>query len=241
MKQPMKMRVNGRELQVSVDGSQTLLEFLREELDLTGTKRGCDQGDCGACTVLLDGQPVNSCLVLVSEVAGREVTTIEGLSQDGRLHPLQQAFVDCNAVQCGFCTPGMILTGVALLNENPSPTPGEIRQFLGGNLCRCTGYNQIIQAIQAAGHHMKGEERETTPAEVRRLEAPEKTTGDATFVGDMKRPGLLVGKILRSSVPHARIKKIRPDKALALPGVAAVITARIFRMSGGVWSSMTKG
>jgi CO/xanthine dehydrogenase Mo-binding subunit len=171
---------------------------------------------------------VNSCLVLVSEVAGREITTIEGLSQDGNLHPLQQAFVDSNAVQCGFCTSGMILSGVALLNENPSPTPGEIRQFLGGNLCRCTGYSQILQAIQAAGHRMKGEEGETIPAEVRRLEAPEKTTGNATFVGDMKRPGLLVGKILRSSVPHARIKKIRPEKALALPGVAVVITAQDF-------------
>ena len=132
MKQPIELRINGQNVRVSADGSQTLLEFLREELGLTGTKRGCDQGDCGACTVLIDGQPVNSCLVLVSEVAGREITTIEGLSQDGRLHPLQQAFVDYNAVQCGFCTPGMILTAVALLNENPNPTPEEIRQYLRG-------------------------------------------------------------------------------------------------------------
>ena len=116
MKEPIELRINGENVRVSVDGNQTLLEFLREQVGLTGVKRGCDQGDCGACTVLLDGQPVNSCLVLVSEAAGREITTIEGLSQDGRLHPLQQTFVYYNAVQCGFCTPGMILTAVALLN-----------------------------------------------------------------------------------------------------------------------------
>ena len=148
MKEPIELRINGQTVRVSVNGNQTLLEFLREQLSLTGVKRGCDQGDCGACTVLIDGQPVNSCLVLVSEAAGREITTIEGLSKDGRLHPLQQAFVDHNAIQCGFCTPGMILTAVALLNENPNPTHEEIRQYLRGNLCRCTGYNQIVQAIQ---------------------------------------------------------------------------------------------
>ena len=150
MKQPIELRINGQKVRLSADGNQTLLEFLREQLGLTGTKRGCDQGDCGACTVLIDGQPANSCLVLVSEVAGRDITTIEGLSQDGKLHPLQQAFVDYNAVQCGFCTPGMILTAAALLNENPNPTPEEIRQYLQGNLCRCTGYSKIVQAIQAA-------------------------------------------------------------------------------------------
>ncbi len=123
MKEPIELRINGENVSVSVDGNQTLLEVLRDQLGLTGVKRGCDQGDCGACTVLLDGQPVNSCLALVSEAAGREITTIEGLSKDGRLHPLQQAFVDYNAVQCGFCTPGMILTAVALLNENPQPHP----------------------------------------------------------------------------------------------------------------------
>src|SRR3989304_4166337 len=144
MKQPMGLRINGQNVCASVEGNQTLLEFLREELNLTGTKRGCDHGDCGACTVLIDGQPANSCLVLVSEVEGREVTTIEGLSRDGKLHPVQQAFVDYDAVQCGFCTPGMILTSVALLNENPNPGPEEIRRYLQGNLCRCTGYGKII-------------------------------------------------------------------------------------------------
>ncbi len=150
MNQSVEFRVNGRKARLSVGGNQTLLELLREQLDLTGTKRGCDSGDCGACTVLMDGQPVNACLVLAAEVAGTDITTIEGLGEHDKLHPLQQAFVDYNAVQCGFCTPGMILTASALLNENPDPTEGDIRQYLQGNLCRCTGYGKIVQAIQAA-------------------------------------------------------------------------------------------
>jgi carbon-monoxide dehydrogenase small subunit len=150
MNQSIEFRVNGKKAQLSVDGNQTLLELLREQLDLTGTKKGCDSGDCGACTVLMDGRPVNACLVLAAEVAGSDITTIEGLGQHDNLHPLQQAFVDYNAVQCGFCTPGMILTASALLDENPDPTEGDIRQYLQGNLCRCTGYCKIVQAIQAA-------------------------------------------------------------------------------------------
>ncbi len=229
MKAAIELRVNGENVRMSPDGNVTLLEFLREDLGLTGAKRGCGQGDCGACTVLIDGQPVNACLVLVSEVVGKEITTIEGLSQDGRLHPLQQAFVDTNAVQCGFCTPGMILTAVALLNENPNPSPEEIRQYLQGNLCRCTGYNKISQAIRSAATRLsQKKEGQLTPNEVPRLEAPEKTTGHAMFVGDMKRPGMLVGKILHSRIPHGRIKKIRTDKALSVPGVAAIITAQDF-------------
>ncbi|MDI7261314.1 MAG: molybdopterin-dependent oxidoreductase [Thermodesulfobacteriota bacterium] len=229
MNQTIELKVNGRTVRSSEGGNQTLLEFLREQLDLTGTKRGCGQGDCGACTVLIDGQPTNSCLVLLSEVAGRDITTIEGLSQDGKLHPLQQAFVDHDAIQCGFCTPGMILTAAALLNENPHPTPEEIRQYLQGNLCRCTGYNKIVKAIQstASCHPDKEEEQAATPG-VTRLEAPEKTTGNATFTGDMKRRGMLTGKILRSQIPHARIKKIRTDKALLAPGVSVVITDEDF-------------
>lgn len=150
MKQTIEFSVNGKKVRLPVEGSQTLLDLLREQLGLTGTKRGCNQGDCGACTVLVDGQPVNSCLVLAGEVAGKDITTIEGLGQDDKLHPLQQAFIDHNAVQCGFCTPGLILTAVALLEENPNPTDEEIRFFLQGNLCRCTGYSTIVQAIKAA-------------------------------------------------------------------------------------------
>ena len=223
MSQPIELRVNGEHVRFSGDASRTLLDFLREDLNLTGTKKGCDQGDCGACTVLLDGQPVNACLILVSEIAGREVLTIEGLSRDGELHPVQRAFVDHNALQCGFCTPGMILTAVGLLNENPNPTREETRRYLEGNLCRCTGYGKIVEAIQAVARG-----RSAPDAQVTRLEAPSKTTGSATFGADLKRPGMLVGKILRSTVPHALIKGIKTEKALSLPGVAAVVTARDF-------------
>jgi carbon-monoxide dehydrogenase small subunit len=150
MNQSIEFRVNGMKAQLSVGDNQTLLELLRDKLDLTGTKRGCDSGDCGACTVLVDGQPVNACLVLAAEVSGSDITTIEALGQYDNLHPLQQAFVDYNAVQCGFCTPGMIMMASALLDEYPDPTEGDIRQYLQGNLCRCTGYGKIVQAIQAA-------------------------------------------------------------------------------------------
>jgi carbon-monoxide dehydrogenase small subunit len=152
MKHSIELRVNGQKTELSVQGDQTLLDFLREQLWLTGTKRGCDQGDCGACTVLIDAQPINSCLVLAVEAADRDITTIEGLALDDKLHPLQQAFIDHDAVQCGFCTPGMILTATALLNENPNPTDEEIRNYLQGNLCRCTGYSHIVQAILAAAN-----------------------------------------------------------------------------------------
>jgi carbon-monoxide dehydrogenase small subunit len=148
----IEFSVNGRKIRLSLQGNETLLDCLRGHLGLTGTKKGCDQGDCGACTVLMDGRPVNSCLVLALEAAGKEITTIEGLRQGNKLHPLQQAFVDNDAVQCGFCTPGMILTAVALLNENPNPSEDEIRHYMQGNLCRCTGYSKIVQAIQEAAN-----------------------------------------------------------------------------------------
>jgi len=150
MNPPIELRINGQTVRVPPGGNPTLLEFLREELGLTGTKQGCDQGDCGACTVLMDGRPVNACLVLVTEAAGREITTIEGLSRDGSLHPLQQAFVDYNAIQCGFCTPGMILTAKELLDTNSHPTDEQIRHHLSGNLCRCCTYPEIVEAVKAA-------------------------------------------------------------------------------------------
>jgi len=150
LKSLIDLKVNGQNYEVAVDTRRTLLEVLREELGFTGTKNGCDQGECGTCTVLLDGKPVHSCLTLAVEIQGKEVTTIEGLAKGDELHPLQQAFVDYGAIQCGFCTPGMILTGKALLEKNPSPTEEEIRRAISGNLCRCTGYVKIVEAIQAA-------------------------------------------------------------------------------------------
>ena len=157
MKKAIQLSVNGQQVQASVGGSETLLDCLRNQLGLTGTKKGCDQGDCGACTVLVDGTPVNSCLMLAVEADGREITTIEGLAQEDGLHPLQEAFITHNAVQCGFCTPGMILTAAALLKENPHPSEAEIRHYLQGNLCRCTGYSKIVQAVQAAAQELSAE------------------------------------------------------------------------------------
>ena len=143
----MKITVNGQEHEIVTEPGRTLLDILRNDLGLTGTKEGCGNGNCGSCTVLLDGQAVNSCLVLVAEVEGREITTIEGLSRHGELHPLQRAFIEEGAVQCGFCTPGIILSAKALLDENPHPTEIQVRRTIAGNLCRCTGYDKIVRAI----------------------------------------------------------------------------------------------
>ena len=145
------LQVNGRAVSCDIDPSMRLLDLLREELHLTGTKEGCGEGECGACTVLLDGRPVNSCLLLAPQADGKTVLTVEGLSSSGTLHPVQQAFVDKGAVQCGFCTPGFIMSAVALLEANPSPSDEEILTALEGNLCRCTGYTKIVEAVRHAG------------------------------------------------------------------------------------------
>lgn len=154
LKQPMKFKINGMDYELAVNPRRTLLEVLREEVGLTGTKRGCDEGDCGACTVLMDGKAVTSCLVLAVEAQGKEITTIEGLALDGKLHPLQQAFVELGAIQCGFCSPGMIMSAKALLAENPHPTEAEVRAGIAGNLCRCTGYVKIVEAVLSAAQKM---------------------------------------------------------------------------------------
>jgi carbon-monoxide dehydrogenase small subunit len=143
----INLTVNGIEYDLDIAPQKTLLEVLREDLKLTGTKEGCGKGECGACTVLLDGEPVNSCLLLAVDVHNKKVTTIEGLSLGGNLHPIQEAFLDKGAIQCGFCTPGMVLVAKALLDKNKHPSEAEIRNALTGNLCRCTGYQQIIEAI----------------------------------------------------------------------------------------------
>ena len=150
----INVNINGDWVQREVDPRTTLLDFVRDHVGLTGTKRGCDEGDCGACTVLLEGQPVNACLILAAKAHRKRVITIEGLQENGELHPIQEAFIQYGGVQCGFCTPGMILIAKALLDQNPYPTEEQIRKAISGNLCRCTGYQQIVEAISSlAGIH----------------------------------------------------------------------------------------
>lgn len=146
----LALTVNGEPAEVLVAGYKTLLEVLREDVQLTGTKHGCELGECGACAVILDGEPVLSCLVLAVECDGRQVTTVEGLARDGRLHPLQDLFAELGGAQCGYCTPGILVTAWALLARNPAPSRDEIREGLSGNLCRCTGYWQIVEAVEKA-------------------------------------------------------------------------------------------
>jgi aerobic-type carbon monoxide dehydrogenase small subunit (CoxS/CutS family) len=148
------LHVNGERREVAVVPHHTLLEVLREDLGLIGTKHGCELGECGACTVLVDGQPILSCLALAVEMQESEITTIEGLEQQGRLHPLQETFAELGAAQCGYCTPGIMLSGVALLRDNPQPTREQIKEALAGNLCRCTGYTKIYEAVEAAAQRM---------------------------------------------------------------------------------------
>ena len=142
--------VNGEVYRRTVPANMTLVEFIRDELHLNGTKEGCDEGECGACTILFDGHPFNSCLVLAAEADGHSITTIEGMAHDGRLDPIQEAFLEVGAVQCGYCTPGMILSAKAVLDEFPDSTEDQIRTGIEGNICRCTGYNRIVSAIQLA-------------------------------------------------------------------------------------------
>lgn len=156
MKQEISFVLNGERVSVYTKPSETLLDVLRYELGLTGTKKGCDEGDCGACTVLIDGKPTNSCLTLMGKVQGRHVLTIEGLGEPDSLHPLQEAFLQVGAVQCGFCTPGMLLSAKAILEHNPDPSEAEIRAEIAGNLCRCTGYSKIVEAIQRAAMMING-------------------------------------------------------------------------------------
>jgi carbon-monoxide dehydrogenase small subunit len=153
------LTVNHEPHDVAFEPYKTLLEVLREDLNLTGTKHGCELGECGACAVLLDGRPVLSCLVLGLECGGRDVVTVEGLATEGRLHPLQQTFADMGAAQCGYCTPGFLMTAKALLDRTPHPTRDEIREALSGNLCRCTGYQQIVEAVEAATANERARER----------------------------------------------------------------------------------
>ena len=210
----------------------TLLDVLREHLKLTGTKCGCNEGECGACTVLLEGKPVSSCLILAGKLNGAHIVTIEGIGGPDNLHPIQKAFIEAGGFQCGFCTPGMILSVYALLMENPDPTDDEIKFALSGNLCRCTGYQKIFDAVKLAAKMMRGEENKKISSQagavvgqsVSMVDAVEKVTGKAIFTVDVNLTDMLHAKILRSPYAHAKIKSIDISAAEALPGVYAVVT-----------------
>ncbi len=228
---PIQLDVNGVPYDLLVDPERSLVDVLRDDLGLTGTKRSCNEGECASCAVHLDGEVVNSCLVLAVQAAGHRVTTIEGLSVNGELDPVQRAFAEHFASQCGYCTPGMIMTAKALLAENPKPTEDEVRQAIRGNLCRCTGYAKIVDAIMAASGQLKV--REYRPSAHRvvgkalpRTDSLEKVTGKAPYAYDMHLPAMVYGEILRSPVPHARVVKIDTSAAEAIPGVLAVYTQK---------------
>ena len=156
----IKLKVNGRDVQQDVENQLLLVDLLRDRLKLTGTHVGCDTSQCGACTVLLDGRAVRSCTMLAAQADGTEVTTVEGLAPEGGLHPLQQAFIDCHGLQCGFCTPGMMIAAKSLLEHNPNPSEHEIRDGLSGQLCRCTGYHNIVKAVQYAADKLNAAQAE---------------------------------------------------------------------------------
>ncbi len=230
-KQTISLYVNSSPHQIEIGPKTTLLEVLRGELHLTGTKNGCGQGRCGACTVIVDGKAVRSCIYKASRADGAHVETIEGLAQDGKLHPLQEAFVEHGAVQCGFCTPGMIMAAKALLDANPHPSDEEIKHALKRNLCRCTGYTRILQAIRGAAEGLPPQlPTVESPLAVvgrplPRPDASAKVTGQATYAADLYFEGMLHAKVLRSEHPHARLLRVDASKAQALPGVVAVLTA----------------
>jgi putative selenate reductase molybdopterin-binding subunit len=234
-KKTLSFIVNGRPEVVDVSPRARLLDVLRIELGLTGTKEGCGTGDCGTCTVLLDGKAVNSCLVLALQAQGCEVTTIEGLGRPGRLDPIQEALVETGAVQCGFCTPGMVLTIKALLDKNPSPTEEEIRGAISSNLCRCTGYKKILEAVPnvisgRTTENATGQTNESIGVSMKRRDAVEKVTGRAIYAEDIQLPKMIYGAVVRSPYAHARILSIDTSDAEKMPGVEAVVTGRDLEM-----------
>jgi len=238
MKSILKFKVNGVEKELAVKNNTTLLDLLRDDLGLTGAKKGCDQGDCGACTCLVDEKPINTCLSLAIENEGKHIETIEGLATGEELHPIQKAFVEKGAIQCGFCTPGMIMRTVPFLKQYPNPNLEQIKSSLSGNLCRCTGYLKIFEAVETAADYLQGKK----PKEIKfspqksamnlsvvgkrlaKIDAPDKSTGRAKYTEDITLPNLLIGKTLLSPHAHAKIISINTEKAKALPGVKVILT-----------------
>ena len=236
----IEFTINRRSVRVEVEDDASLLEVLRDELGLMGAKNGCGKGHCGACTVLIDGEARRSCVVRAARVNRSEVLTIEGLAENGHLHPVQRAFIEAGAVQCGFCTPGMVMSTVALLTRCPDPTPAEIKEALRHNLCRCTGYASIVRAVRLAGAWMRGEaggdgatEGAVAPSvlnravgkAVPRVGATARVTGRPIFAADLSFPEMVHGKLVLSEHPHAEVLSVDASAALASPGVLAVLTA----------------
>jgi aldehyde oxidoreductase len=222
---PLTLKVNGQTHSLSVKPWYTLLEVLRDELGLTGSKRGCDDGTCGTCTVIVNGNMARACRVPLERAAGQEILTIEGLGTAAQLHPLQAAFVKADAVQCGFCTPGMIMAAKALLDRNPVPSREQIVKALGSNLCRCTGYTSILEAIQQVVDAGQGVATPTQWPLHQRDDAPDKVLGTALYAADLTMPDMLHAAAVRSPHAHAEILHIDATEAHALPGVLAVVTA----------------
>ena len=246
----VRATINGTSRQIDVEDRWTLAEVLRDHLRLTGTKIGCDRGECGACTVLMDGKPVYSCSQLAVWADGHTIETVEGLAKNGALDPLQQAFVDHDAPQCGFCTSGQLMAAKALLNTNAHPTREQAQAAMTGNLCRCSNYNHYIDAVVAASSRSAARPPTVVASAASavsaltivghatpKIDAVERATGKADYTGDIQLPGMLYARVLRSPHPHARIASIDVSKARALPGVKAVIThenCRVQWSSGGI-------
>ncbi len=229
------LSVNGVMRTVAVTEDALLLEVLREDLALTGTKEGCGNGECGACTVLIDGQPVASCIFPAKAAHGRSIETIEGLGAQNRLHPLQSWFLKLGAVQCGFCTPGLLMTCKAFLNQGLNPSAEEVKQAIAGNLCRCTGYIKVVKAVMAAAGELRGEppaDPQDVPGcppvgrSLIKVDGLPKVLGTAKFAADLNRPGMLHAAMVVSPHPHARILSIDRQSALISPGVERVVTAQ---------------
>jgi CO/xanthine dehydrogenase Mo-binding subunit/aerobic-type carbon monoxide dehydrogenase small subunit (CoxS/CutS family) len=239
----IRFQLNRESHQAKVEPHLLLCDFLRDHLGLKGTRKSCEVEICGACTVLVDGRPVSSCVTPAFEIDGKTVTTIEGLAEGDKLHPIQRAFWEQGGFECGYCTSGMILLAYALLTENPHPSDEEIRHWLRSNLCRCTGYISIIAAIKRAGQLMDGSAVESASIETsghRRLDGLPKIRGEAIYTADLSRPGMLHAKILRSPLPHAVIKKIDTHAAERLPGVVAVLTRDDFKTINPYYGPLIK-
>src|SRR5512138_1498144 len=243
MKNQIALTVNGIQHTLETKPGETLSALLRERLRLTGTKIGCEEAECGACTVLIEGEPVVSCIYPAERAAGKNIITIEGLAQrvhnEMKLHPLQEAFVEHGAVQCGFCIPGQILTAYALLKRNPNPTKDEVRFALKDTLCRCAGYPSIENAILAAAESLRTGEpvkKPNIPDSIHvhksvghthlRPDGIEKVNGQAIYTDDLVFDGMLFAKVRRAMIPHGFLTKLDISKAKELPGVLAVLTAK---------------